>query len=149
MRLTHYQVHGEPVIRHKPYVGYYVLCACGLRIPEGDGYLENMPEAFECARLHEQSCAFDLGELFMFPEAKSDMCRELLRLVRDQVLRDAVIARLPLEAADWRATIAEAVERALVAEVWRGVWWLDPFDADSIEHMLGVLSATALASLAS
>lgn len=130
------------------YTGYYVLCSCGARVPEGDGFLLDMATAADCARVHEQECAFDVGELFLFPEAKGDMCRELLRLVRDHVLREAVITRLPTEAADWRATIAEAVERALVAEVWRGVWWLDPFDADSIEHMLGVLSATALASVA-
>jgi hypothetical protein len=106
-----------------------------------------MASAFERARAHERECAFDVGELFLFPEAKGDMCRELLRLVRDTVLREAVIARLPTESADWRATIAEAVERALVAEVWRGVWWLDPFDAESVEHLLGVLSATALDSI--
>jgi hypothetical protein len=100
--------------------------------------------AAERAYAHERECAFDVGELFLFPEAKADMCRELLRLVRDTVLREAVIRRWRDQAIEWRVSMVPAIERALVDEVWRGVWWLEPFDAESIEHLLGVLSATAL-----
>lgn len=153
--VTHYQVYGEPVITRAASITgslYHVRCACGWRNPEGDGFLDSPLVATNAAYAHEQSAAFDLGELFMIPEAHGEICRELLRLARDERLRDAVIGRLLAEPADERATIAEACERALVAEVWRDPWWLrdelarfvPSQEAASIEHVLGVLVATAL-----
>jgi hypothetical protein len=100
----------------------------------------DMATAAERARVHEQELAFDVG---WFAEPKSVLCRDLLRLSRDKVLRVAVIGRLASETAEVRGTVAVLCERAMVAEVWRGPWYVDELDAASIEHVLGVLAATA------
>lgn len=143
MRLTHYQVHGEPVIRHMPYVGYYAVCPCGARTPEGSGYIRDMSEAVEAAKRHEQQVVFGLD--FAYPVNAGEACTYLLTFARVENLRDIVIRNVAQASAADRAVIVEWCERALVAEIWRGNV-SRPYNESEVEHALGVLVATAMDS---
>lgn len=147
MRLTHFQVYGEPTVqRTASGLGtfYAVRCGCGVRIPDGAGYFDSLHLASEAAYAHERDVAFGLSFDNETPVMAATACAELLRMAQDERIRDAVIRSVEAAHEDVRVTIAEWCERALVREIWRGL----PVVAhtQSIEHVLGVLVATALDS---
>ncbi len=140
MRLTHYQLCGEPVITPTS-VGlwemFYVRCACGARVPEGEGFINSIGDAANAAHLHEKSTAFEIDTKVVDDRL---VCSAVIGLARSTHLRELVARAFESMAKDEREEIALWCERATIREAWRAA---AATDVDDAQRALAFLSAMA------